>query len=101
MLSESPPIYQRESVKTSQLNKSDNKLAQSGEALLDILKGCQNNIEHHKETLYKSFYGYVKGVVTRYVTDFHYAEEIVNDSRSEEHTSELQSRENLVCRLLL
>src|SRR5690606_39370057 len=24
-----------------------------------------------------------------------------NDSRSEEHTSELQSRENLVCRLLL
>ncbi|MEE6186909.1 MULTISPECIES: RNA polymerase sigma factor [Chitinophagaceae] len=80
MLSESPPIYQRESVKTSQLNKSDNKLAQSGEALLDILKGCQNNIEHHKETLYKSFYGYVKGVVTRYVTDFHYAEEIVNDS---------------------
>src|SRR5690606_42084184 len=26
---------------------------------------------------------------------------IVNDRRSEEHTSELQSRENLVCRLLL
>src|SRR5690606_42055682 len=25
----------------------------------------------------------------------------VNDERSEEHTSELQSRENLVCRLLL
>src|SRR5690606_40551533 len=29
----------------------------------------------------------------------HYA--ISNDGRSEEHTSELQSRENLVCRLLL
>src|SRR5690606_41676604 len=26
---------------------------------------------------------------------------VVTDSRSEEHTSELQSRENLVCRLLL
>src|SRR5690606_42130815 len=26
---------------------------------------------------------------------------VANDSRSEEHTSELQSRENLVCRLLL
>src|SRR5690606_40570596 len=26
---------------------------------------------------------------------------VVNDLRSEEHTSELQSRENLVCRLLL
>src|SRR5690606_40784510 len=26
---------------------------------------------------------------------------VVNTSRSEEHTSELQSRENLVCRLLL
>src|SRR5207302_11049790 len=27
--------------------------------------------------------------------------DLVSDSRSEEHTSELQSRENLVCRLLL
>src|SRR5690606_41525670 len=29
------------------------------------------------------------------------AVERINDMRSEEHTSELQSRENLVCRLLL
>src|SRR5690606_40889695 len=29
------------------------------------------------------------------------AELIIRDARSEEHTSELQSRENLVCRLLL
>src|SRR5690606_41223464 len=29
------------------------------------------------------------------------SEPAVSDSRSEEHTSELQSRENLVCRLLL
>src|SRR5690606_40535162 len=29
------------------------------------------------------------------------AEQLINRARSEEHTSELQSRENLVCRLLL
>src|SRR5690606_39797909 len=36
-------------------------------------------------------------------TDFHYilAMDYENLARSEEHTSELQSRENLVCRLLL
>src|SRR5690606_39310220 len=34
-------------------------------------------------------------VVWRWLSDFHAV------SRSEEHTSELQSRENLVCRLLL
>ncbi len=45
-----------------------------------ILKGCQNNRNHYKEALYKSFYGYVKGVVIRYVEDYHYAEELVNDS---------------------
>ncbi len=45
-----------------------------------ILNGCQNNKEHHKEMLYKSFYGYMKGVVIRYVDDFHFAEELVNDS---------------------
>src|SRR5690606_39317460 len=32
---------------------------------------------------------------------FDYPEEGVPEARSEEHTSELQSRENLVCRLLL
>ena len=45
-----------------------------------ILKGCQNGKEHHKETLYKCFYGYIKGVVIRYVDDYHFAEELVNDS---------------------
>src|SRR5690606_39984195 len=34
--------------------------------------------------------------------DFRLAEsEVLDDIRSEEHTSELQSRENIVCRLLL
>lgn len=55
-------------------------MALSGEALELILKGCQNNIEHHKEALYRGFYGYLKGVVIRYVNDFHFAEELVNDS---------------------
>src|SRR5690606_40274618 len=34
-------------------------------------------------------------------SDEHVAQAYVGDRRSEEHTSELQSRENLVCRLLL
>lgn len=52
----------------------------SEDALEHILKGCQNNLEHHKETLYKSFYGYIKGVINRYVNDHHHAEELINDS---------------------
>ncbi|WP_460687092.1 RNA polymerase sigma factor [Niabella aquatica] len=55
-------------------------MALSGAALELILKGCQNNIEHHKEALYRGFYGYLKGVVVRYVSDLHFAEELVNDS---------------------
>ncbi|MFT4095308.1 MAG: RNA polymerase sigma factor [Niabella sp.] len=55
-------------------------MAISGDELEHILKGCQNNREHHKEALYKGFYGYVKGVVIRYVNDYHFAEELVNDS---------------------
>lgn len=33
-----------------------------------------------KEALYKGYYGYLKGVVIRYVQDYHTAEELVNDS---------------------
>src|SRR5690606_40321379 len=33
--------------------------------------------------------------------EWHHAHSVHSQSRSEEHTSELQSRENLVCRLLL
>ncbi len=35
---------------------------------------------HHKEALYKGYYGYIKGVVLRYVHDYHTAEELINDS---------------------
>jgi RNA polymerase sigma factor (sigma-70 family) len=55
-------------------------LAISGDELEDLLRGCQNNREHQKEALYKGFYGYLKGVVIRYVSDHHFAEELVNDS---------------------
>lgn len=55
-------------------------MAISGDELEDILKGCQDNAEHQKEALYKGFYGYLKGVVVRYVNDYHFAEELVNDS---------------------
>lgn len=55
-------------------------MAISGDDLEDILKGCQNQTEHHKEALYKGYYGYLKGVVVRYVSDYHFAEELVNDS---------------------
>lgn len=51
-----------------------------GDELEGLLRGCYNNIEHHKEALYKAYYGYVKGVVTRYVNDYHVTEELVNDS---------------------
>lgn len=55
-------------------------MALSGEDLYTTLIGCLKNSEHQKEALYKGFYGYVKGVVIRYVNDFHTAEELVNDS---------------------
>src|SRR5690606_40274086 len=40
-----------------------------------------------------------RGIVTE--DDMNQIKKIRNEMRSEEHTSELQSRENLVCRLLL
>lgn len=68
------------------IDDSNNKLAKkktlaiSGEALELVIKGCQNNDEHQKETLYRGYYGYLKGVVARYVNDIQFAEELVNDS---------------------
>src|SRR5690606_19092127 len=43
-----------------------------------------------------------KDLLTEYnIKELHIAVVIASEERSEEHTSELQSRENLVCRLLL
>ncbi len=47
--------------------------------LEDLLKGCLQNKNKAKEAIYKSFYGYLMGVVLRYVNDRHDAEEVVND----------------------
>lgn len=45
----------------------------------DLLKGCLQNKNNAKETIYKSFYGYLMGIVLRYLNDRNDAEEVVND----------------------
>jgi RNA polymerase sigma factor (sigma-70 family) len=47
--------------------------------LEDTIKGCQQNNNKAKEMIYKSFYGYLMGVIMRYVNDRSDAEELVND----------------------
>ena len=47
--------------------------------LEDYLKGCSENNNKAKEMIYKSFYGYLMGVVLRYVNNRNDAEEVVND----------------------
>lgn len=46
----------------------------------DAIAGCLRNDSKSKEMVYKSFYGYLMGVVLRYVDDRNDAEELVNDS---------------------
>src|SRR5690606_39305687 len=60
------------------------------------------------ETTYKGTNKLITGIVFGVISFWLFAQSMVNivpavqsDLRSEEHTSELQSRENLVCRLLL
>lgn len=48
--------------------------------LKSILNGQVNHSISQKETLYKGYYGYLKGVVRRYVDDYHVTEELINDS---------------------
>ena len=45
----------------------------------DVLAGCLKNDNKCKEVVYKSFYGYLMGVILRYVNDRHDAEELIND----------------------
>lgn len=49
-------------------------------AFEQILRGCQKNDVNYKELLYKQFYGYLMGIVLRYVTSSFDGEELVNDS---------------------
>lgn len=48
--------------------------------LEDVIAGCLRNDSKSKEMMYKSFYGYLMGVVLRYVNDRNDSEELVNDS---------------------
>lgn len=48
--------------------------------LEDVISGCLRNDNKSKEMVYKSFYGYLMGVILRYVNDRNDAEELVNDS---------------------
>ncbi len=55
-------------------------MVSSNAELEHIINGCLNDKVQQKEALYKSYYGYIKGVVLRYVQDYHTVEELVNDS---------------------
>lgn len=46
----------------------------------DAIAGCLKNDNKSKEMIYKSFYGYLMGVILRYVNDRNDSEELVNDS---------------------
>ncbi|MFC4210258.1 RNA polymerase sigma factor [Pedobacter lithocola] len=46
----------------------------------EIIKGCQRNDNSCKEMMYKSFYGYLMGIILRYVNNSYDGEELVNDS---------------------
>ena len=45
-----------------------------------ILKGCLKNDSSCKEMMYKSFYGYLMGIILRYTKNAEDSEELVNDS---------------------
>ena len=46
----------------------------------EILKGCVKNDNSCKEMMYKSFYGYLMGIILRYTKNSADSEELVNDS---------------------
>lgn len=46
----------------------------------EILKGCVKNDNGCKEMMYKSFYGYLMGIILRYVKNTSDSEELVNDT---------------------
>ncbi|UKT62284.1 RNA polymerase sigma factor [Pedobacter mucosus] len=46
----------------------------------EILKGCVKNNNSCKEMMYKSFYGYLMGIILRYTRNISDSEELVNDT---------------------
>src|SRR5690554_7659084 len=61
----------------------------------------QETLDAYYEKLLSNFPTEMQGVVRKYGISFAEAKDYIQTSRSEEHTSELQSRPHLVCRLLL
>lgn len=49
-------------------------------SIKSLVQDCQNNDASSKERMYRSFYGYLMGVILRYVRLSDDAEELVNDS---------------------
>ena len=45
----------------------------------EIIKGCKKDDNACKEMMYKSFYGYLMGIILRYVKNSYDGEELVND----------------------
>src|SRR5690606_40715860 len=76
----------------------------SVEETIIILNNIKGKYEDHHNVTYtpEAIEACVK-LTSRYMTDRFLPDKAIDalDERSEEHTSELQSRENLVCRLLL
>src|SRR3712207_7629484 len=64
------------------------------------LEGKIAQLEADKAEIEKVLYNAPAGKVTQ-VQELYKQLEVLNQARSEEHTSELQSRQYLVCRLLL
>ena len=48
--------------------------------IIRLVEDCQNNVASANEPMYKAFYGYVKGVILRYVKVPDDVEELVNDT---------------------
>ena len=44
-----------------------------------IIKGCKEDDRNCKEMMYKSFYGYIMGVILRYINNNYDRQEVVND----------------------
>lgn len=55
-------------------------MAPENASIENLISECLNGSWQHKEVLYKNYYGYIKGVIVRYISNFHEAEELINDS---------------------
>src|SRR3712207_8808015 len=68
-----------------------------------LFRSNRDTQESDKET-YQTVYSKIKGSVAAPTAGLHFTPHVLEElrkKRSEEHTSELQSRQYLVCRLLL